>query len=72
LHRSKRKNRQAGAIFKREADQKCASLRNVLSKDVKNELLDVVEDTTPFFNGGENRGEVVVRENNVRCFLLPD
>merc|ERR1712054_262854 len=38
---------------------------NVLSEQVQDELLDVVEGTTTFLDSGQDTGEVVVREDNV-------
>lgn len=35
-------------------------MRNIFSKDVEYELLDIVEDAATFFNGGEDGCEVVV------------
>jgi hypothetical protein len=36
---------------------------------VQDELLDVVEDTAAFLDGGDDRGEVIVRQDDVRGVL---
>jgi hypothetical protein len=40
-------------------------LCDVFGEDVEDEFLDVVEDATAFFDSGQDRGEVVVCEDNV-------
>lgn len=61
----KRKHGQTGAVFERQTDEQRACLCNVLGEQMQDEFLDVVEHAATFFDGVEDRGEVVVGQNDV-------
>jgi hypothetical protein len=60
-----RGNRETGAVFEGETDEEGTSLSNILGENVQHKLLDIVEDTTAFFDGGEDGCEIVVGKYNV-------
>jgi hypothetical protein len=51
------------------SEQHHRDLRDVAGKQVLDEPADVVVDDSPFAHGGDDRREVVVEEDHVRCLL---
>ena len=62
----KRESRKATFVPEGESDEESASLCDVLSEQVQNKFLDVVECTSPFVNCVDDTGEVVIRQDNIR------
>ena len=69
LDGSEREHRDIILVLEHKTDQKSAGKTDVLSKHVKNELLDVIEHATTFLDSVENGGEVVISKDNIRGFL---
>jgi len=64
-----REDRETRVILEDETDKQDDSLSDVGGEHVENELLDVVEDTATFLDGGDDRSKVVVTENNIGSIL---
>ena len=65
LDGSKWINGVAIGILERKTDEQCSSLSNVLSQNVEDETFNIIEETATLFDGVEDRGEVVIGQNNV-------
>lgn len=69
LNRRKLEDGNASAILKGQARKERHHEANVGRQHVQDELLDIVKDATTLLDGVENRGKIVVSENNVCRFL---
>jgi hypothetical protein len=69
LDGSDREDGETCLVLEDETDKKDDGLSDVGGEHVEDELLDVVEDTATFLDGGDDGGEVVVAENDVGCVL---
>lgn len=64
-----REDGETRVVLEDKTDKQDNSLGDVGGEDVEDELLDVVKDTATFLDGGDDRSEVVVTENNVGSIL---
>jgi len=69
LDGSDREDGETSLVLEDETDEKDDGLGDVGCEHVEDELLDVVKDTATFLDSGDDRGEVVVAENDIGGIL---
>ena len=62
-------DREATLILECETNEQNTCLRDVLSEQMENELLDIVEHAATLLDSVQDRGKVVIGQNNVGSVL---